>query len=301
MSLLIVFVFMEAAGAGSDMQAREVPPGYGTIRDFLPCEYPEGSGRWVVLSEANMPLRVSVGRSNRPPKGGTREEAREVVIEAMEEWAEAIRTQRPWFRLEYREADVDADVSVRWKRGSSARTQGQSQPWCGKRGGQLFTGGQMNVVLQACPTCRVMAMGELHGFVIHNFGHLLGLGDCINCGAAMNREWSLLGRPEVTRVDVEAAVDWWMREKKTPLYDWGDSKPLPSAESPSGPKPLTHDADSGWKRQKNSRLYAETAGGGFEVVEGWRLRLGPEEGERWYTFDEMAAIKSKREALEAGP
>ena len=40
------------------------------------------------------------------------------------------------------------------------------------------------------------------------------------------------------------------------------------------------------------------SGGGFEVVEGWRLRMGPQEGERWYTFDEMQAIKEERRATE---
>ncbi|MCH2184782.1 hypothetical protein MK280_02810, partial [Myxococcota bacterium] len=183
-------IFLEAASAHSDLQPREVPVGHGAIRDFLPCEYPEGSGRWVVLSESEMPWRVFVSQPNRPPKGGTRQGARAVVIEAMEEWAAAIRTQIPWFRLEYPKDDVGADVSVRWKRGSSVRSSGQAESRCGKTQGKLFTGGRIDIVLQACPTCRVMTRQELHGFVLHHFGHLLGLGDCTDCGSAMSQQWN---------------------------------------------------------------------------------------------------------------
>ncbi|MCH2186055.1 hypothetical protein MK280_09305, partial [Myxococcota bacterium] len=90
-----------------------------------------------------------------------------------------------------------------------------------------------------------------------------------------------------------AAIDWWMREKEPLRYEWGDPDPLP-------PQPEAADTALTWEQKKAIRLYAETAGGGFEVVEGWRLRMGPQEGERWYTFDEMQAIKGERNATE-GP
>ena len=300
MIALLLAVFLKPAWAQSDLQPQEVPAGYGAIQHFLPCEYPEGSGRWVVLSESDMPWRISVGPSNRPLKGGTREEAREVVIEAMQEWADAIRTQLPWFRLEYQKNDVGADVAVVWKRGSSVRSPGQAEPRCGKTRGQLFTGGILEIVLQACPTCRVMTTNELRVFVLHHFGHLLGLDNCTRCGAAMSQQWYEAIELQVTRVDVEAAIDWWMRERETPRYEWGDPKPTPAAGRPPASKPSVADGDSTWEQKKATRLYAETAGGGFEVVEGWRLRMGPQEGERWYTFDEMQAIKDKRKALQRG-
>lgn len=297
MIALFLSVFFKTAWAESDLQPQEVPAGYGAIQDFLPCEYPEGSGRWVVLSESDMPWRISVGPSNRPPKGGTREEARKVVIEAMQEWADAIRTQLPWFRLEYQKDDVGADVAVVWKRGSSVRSPGQAEPRCGKTRGQLFTGGSLEIVLQACPTCRVMTKNELHDFVLHHFGHLLGLDNCARCGAAMSEQWDQAMGLQVTRVDVEAAIDWWMRERETPRYEWGDPEPSPAADRLPASKPAVPDATLTWEQKKTIRLYAETAGGGFELVEGWRLRMGPREGERWYTFDEMQAIKDERTAV----
>ena len=283
-----------------------VPKGTGAINEFIPCEYPEGSLRFVAISESDMPWTVSISRSNRPPKGATREEARRVAIESMEEWATAIRTQLPWFRLEFVEGEPEASVLFRWKKRSPGQSSGAARPTCGKRKGQLYAGGEMDVVLQACPTCRVMTLDDLRAFVTHQFGHVLGLGDCVSCTAAMTNQWRSQGYLSVTQVDVEAAIDWWLKDQETRRHVW--SNPMTDLAAPPAPIPSAAQAAerdrkkaAEWERRKSERLYAETPGGGFVVVDGWRLRLGPESGERWYTFEEMTAIKSERQAAGSSP
>ena len=283
-----------------------VPKGTGAINEFIPCEYPEGSLRFIAISESDMPWTVSISRSNRPPKGATREAARRVAIESMDEWATAIRTQLPWFRLEFVEEDPEAAVFFRWKKRSPGQSPGAARPTCGKRKGQLYAGGEIEVVLQACPTCRVMNLDDLRAFVIHQFGHVLGLEDCVACTAAMTDQWRSLGYLSVTQVDVEAAVDWWLKDQGARRHVW--SHPTTDATAPPSPIPSAAEAAerdrkkaAEWERRKSERLYAETPGGGFVVVDGWRLRLGPESGERWYTFEEMTAIKSERQAVGSSP
>ena len=51
-----------------------------------------------------------------------------------------------------------------------------------------------------------------------------------------------------------------------------------------------------FEKAKAERLYARSPGGGFVVVDGYRLRQGPKEGETWYTHEEMLAIRADEEA-----
>jgi hypothetical protein len=54
-----------------------------------------------------------------------------------------------------------------------------------------------------------------------------------------------------------------------------------------------------FEQAKRERMYAETPNGGFVVVDGYRLRNGPEAGETWYSHEEMTATLEARKA-EAG-
>lgn len=54
-----------------------------------------------------------------------------------------------------------------------------------------------------------------------------------------------------------------------------------------------------WERQKATRVYAETTSG-FVRVDGYRLRNGPKEGERWYSYEEMMELKAEREQAQDG-
>jgi hypothetical protein len=55
-----------------------------------------------------------------------------------------------------------------------------------------------------------------------------------------------------------------------------------------------------WQREKAKRLYVEVDGG-WILVEGYRKRRGPQEGEVWVSFEEMQQIKRERAEAEAGP
>ncbi len=50
-----------------------------------------------------------------------------------------------------------------------------------------------------------------------------------------------------------------------------------------------------WEREKDSRLFVEVKGG-WVRVEGWRLRQGPREGERFLTYSEMMELEAERKA-----
>ena len=53
-----------------------------------------------------------------------------------------------------------------------------------------------------------------------------------------------------------------------------------------------------WKKRQGERLFAREKEGGWIVIEGYRRRLGPKEGEVWVTFEEMQRIK--RQEAEGG-
>jgi predicted aspartyl protease len=61
-----------------------------------------------------------------------------------------------------------------------------------------------------------------------------------------------------------------------------------------------HERADEWKRKKAERLYVEVDGG-WILVEGYRKRRGPQEGEIWVSFEEMQQIKRERAEAEAGP
>jgi hypothetical protein len=53
-----------------------------------------------------------------------------------------------------------------------------------------------------------------------------------------------------------------------------------------------------WEREKDSRRFAETRGG-WELVDEYRRRRGPAEGEVWLTYEEMQATKAERASQRA--
>ncbi len=52
-----------------------------------------------------------------------------------------------------------------------------------------------------------------------------------------------------------------------------------------------------WKLQRDEKLYTRTTSG-WVVVDGYRRRQGPKEGEEWLTFDEMQKAKSGEAAAD---
>ena len=167
----------------------------------------DGTPAYIHLTEHDMPLRVSIGYPKIAPQFGSREDARIAAIDAMRLWESAIQPHLCWFRLEFVEQDESAAVQVIWKR----RFAGEYSGWGGMRysvrEGRLRVGGEMQI--STTPSGHTafhtrLRLEKIPFLVAHEFGHVLGLGHCLECDAAMNYSWATLGRVIVTEEDVRA-------------------------------------------------------------------------------------------------
>jgi hypothetical protein len=161
----------------------------------------DGRAGFVHVTEADMPWRIAIGLPQSPPKFGSRGAARDVAIEAMRMWEQAIQPHVPWFRLEFVEKDPGAPVQVVWKR----RITG---PWAGfggialqSVGGVPRAVGQMEISTTP-DNFTTLEIDDVRLLVAHEFGHVLGLGHCLDCDSAMNYAWHTRDRVLVTDVDV---------------------------------------------------------------------------------------------------
>jgi hypothetical protein len=161
----------------------------------------DGAEGYMHVTPADMPWVVSIGYPRRPPKYGGRRDARRVAVEGMQMWEQAIQPHLPWFRLEFVEDDPSAPVQVEWKR----RITG---PWAGFGGfawkvddSGLRVTGHMEV--STTPSnFSTLEIDELSVLFTHEFGHVLGLGHCLDCDSAMNYAWNTRDRVFVTDLDV---------------------------------------------------------------------------------------------------
>ena len=204
----------------------DVPSGSGRIDEFLrPCT---ADGRPVVITPADMPWRVEVGLPKNTPQDGGRREAQLAAAEALLAWEGAIRTELPWFEMELSERDAEADVRIEWKRRMTGDAAGRAGPRCAEREGRIVAGGHIELSVQPCPTCGRNTIDEIRMLIAHEFGHVLGLGHCLDCESAMNYSWHTRDRVFVTAVDVDAVsrfVAWYAPDGEEPTADDGDEMP----------------------------------------------------------------------------
>jgi predicted Zn-dependent protease len=64
----------------------------------------------------------------------------------------------------------------------------------------------MEIAVRSCPTCRPLTVDEIEALVAHEFGHIIGLGHCLECDSAMNYSWHTRDRVFVTQTDVAAVA-----------------------------------------------------------------------------------------------
>jgi len=161
----------------------------------------DGSRGYMHVTPDDMPWIIAVGRPKRPPRDGSTGEAREAAIEAMKMWEDAIQPHLPWFRLAFVEVDPNAPVQVEWKRRITGPWAGFGGMGWGNFNGRIRVGGRMEVSTTP-DNFTVLEVDEVRLLIAHEFGHVLGLGHCLECDSAMNYSWATRERIVVTDLDV---------------------------------------------------------------------------------------------------
>jgi hypothetical protein len=221
MQCFIVLVAIIAALSLADAQAQpEGGEASSPVREVPKEALPSGNDTYVQpnvrlstgrlgyahVAPEHMPWRVSIARPKEPPKYASTSRTREVAIEAMRMWESAIQPMLAWFALEFVEADPRAPVQVEWKR----KIVG---PWAGfgrivyrDADGKTWIGGHMQISTTP-DSFTTLTIDEVRLLVAHEFGHVLGLGHCLDCDSAMNYSWSTRDRVLVTDLDARTFVE----------------------------------------------------------------------------------------------
>ncbi len=193
--------------AGIAAAAAPPPEGSGRIEEFLPSvTLASGEKASVHVTPDQMPWRIDVPLPKDAPQHASRRQGQEAVISALREWERALRTELPWFHLEFVEDDPEAPVRVVWKRRTVGPWSGFGAPRARVRDGEVEAGGELVLAVRSCELCPTLDLDEVRLLAAHEFGHVLGLGHCHTCESAMNYDWQTRGRAFVTRVDVRAFV-----------------------------------------------------------------------------------------------
>ncbi|MCP3985524.1 MAG: tetratricopeptide repeat protein [bacterium] len=162
----------------------------------------DGTPGYAHVTEADMPWIVAIGYPREGAKYASREMTRRSAIAAMQMWEEAIQPHLPWFKLAFVEDDPHAPVQIEWKRRINGPWAGFGGMSLGRLGDVVRIGGRMEISTTPGRFNRLSA-DEISLLVAHEFGHILGLGHCLDCDSAMNYSWHTKERVIVTDLDVQ--------------------------------------------------------------------------------------------------
>jgi tetratricopeptide (TPR) repeat protein len=162
----------------------------------------DGTWAFVHVTEADMPLRIAIGRPHVGARDGSREDARDAAIEGMRMWERGLQPHLAWFEFEFVEDEEPAAVQVTWKRRMLGSAVGRAGIRFRREGDQLRVGGRMDLGIVQFHSNRKLTMQEVRMLTAHEFGHVLGLPHCFDCNSIMSYNWETENRVLVTDLDV---------------------------------------------------------------------------------------------------
>jgi len=190
----------------------------------------DGAPGWVHVEPSQMPLRIAIRRPTVSARDGGTRTTREAAIRGMQIWEEALKPYLPWFALEFVEKDPDPDVEIAWRELKSAGGDAAGRGgfhWERDGEGVRIRGWMRLAVQPAYPVKTALRLDEVELLAAHEFGHVLGLGHCLDCDSIMNYSWSTLGRTLVTKLDVLTFIQLVGKPNATRV----DGSPLRAAGS----------------------------------------------------------------------